>query len=241
MDVRVTSNPPPVQPVQNPCIRCDRRRQSVCGVLQDHELEAFSAIVHNRRLGAGETIVAEGDPVHYFYNLVSGAVRLVKLLPNGRRQIIGFLYPGAFLGLATQGTYPYAAETLSDVVLCQFETKGFHAFLDRSPELRSELLDRANTELTIAQDQMLLLGRKTPTERLASFLLRLADNPDGAPGAVIDLVMTRQDIADYLGLTIETVSRTFSRFKAGGLIALPNRSRVIIKDFARLSDIAEDD
>ncbi|MDA5193413.1 Crp/Fnr family transcriptional regulator [Govanella unica] len=212
------------QPPPRLCINCDVREQSVCGVLSERELEIFASATHNKRHQTGETVVSQGDPAVFFYNLVTGALRLVKLMPNGRRQIIGFLYPGDFLGLATRDTYPYAAEALGDTVLCQFEKRSFTAFLEQSPEMRAELLERANSELTLAQDQMLLLGRKTPSERLATFLLRLPEKDDGS----IQLVMTRQDIADYLGLTIETVSRTFSRFKAEGLLSLPSRATVMI-------------
>lgn len=236
MDTTVDRRLHAPQPAPHACTRCDVRRQSVCSVLQERELEAFASIVHNKRIAAGETIVAEGDEAGHFYNIVSGAARLVKLLPNGRRQIIGFLYPGDFLGLGTRDTYHYSAEALAETTLCQFDDKSFQSFLERCPDLRAELLERAGSELTVAQEQMLLLGRKTPTERLASFLLRLKPWDDDS----LHLAMTRQDIADYLGLTIETVSRTFSRFKADGLIDLPSRAQVVIRDRDRLEEIAEE-
>src|SRR5690606_38135761 len=115
---------------------------------------------------------------------------------------------------------------------CQFESTAFRELMARYPALKDNLLAKANDELRYAQDQMLLLGRKTPTARLASFLLRLAASNVryDQPANVVTLPMTREDIADYLGLTIETVSRTFTKLKTDGLIELPSRTRIEIND-----------
>lgn len=224
------------------CIQCDARRLAICGVMQEQEFPDLAAITRHRSVKAGDVIFEEGDAARHLFNLSSGALRIYKLLPNGRRQITGFLFPGDFLGLAGERDYAYGAEAITDSELCQFETTAFRALMERHAALKDDLLARANSELQVAQEQMLLLGRKTPTARLASFLLRLAaDNKRrNRPKALLELPMTREDIADYLGLTIETVSRTFTKLKTDGVIALPSRQRVDIRRFDSLQDMADD-
>lgn len=224
------------------CIHCEIRRLAICAVLKEEELAAMMAITRYRSLAPGEMIFEEGEPARSLYNVASGTVRIYKLLPNGRRQITGFLFAGDFLGLASPKAYAYGAEAVTEVNLCQFDSAAFKSLVDRFETVKSRLLERANDELTVAQEQMLLLGRKTPLAKLSSFLLRLSSNNARweRPVDTIELSMTREDIADYLGLTIETVSRTFTKLKGDGVIALPERSRVVIREFDKLEEIAED-
>jgi len=215
---------------------------AVCGALEQHEFPELAAITRHRAIKSGEVIFEEGDRVRHVFNVSAGVLKLYKLLPNGRRQITAFLYPGDFLGLAAKTSHAYGAEAITDSHLCQFESTAFRELMARYPALKDNLLAKANDELRYAQDQMLLLGRKTPTARLASFLLRLAASNVryDQPANVVTLPMTREDIADYLGLTIETVSRTFTKLKTDGLIELPSRTRIEIKDKVALAEIAED-
>jgi CRP/FNR family transcriptional regulator len=161
-------------------------------------------------------------------------LKLSKLLPDGRRQITGFLLPGDYLGLAFAERYICSAEAVTPVRLCRFPRSAFLALLDQFPALEKALLGRAATELAAAQKQMLLLGRKTARERVASFLLQLAEREGADDGMAMDLPMTRTDIADYLGLTIETVSRTLTNLRKTGLIALPDPHHLSIVHRTRL-------
>jgi CRP/FNR family transcriptional regulator len=169
-------------------------------------------------------------------------VKLYKLLPDGRRQITGFAHRGDFLGLAVSKSYAFSAEALGPVRFCRFSRASLHSVLDDFPAMEKRLLDFASNELVAAQEQMLLLGRKTARERVASFLLnqeaRLAACEHETPKTMI-LAMNRGDIADYLGLTIETVSRTFTRLKNEGLIGIPATDKVQLLDHAGLADLAD--
>jgi len=234
------------------CLNCDVRHLSVCSAVGPGELEALAAAARHREVDAGETIFTEGDPVSHLYNLSDGTVRLFKLLPNGRRQIMGFLFAGDFLGLASDTHYSCSAEAVTPATFCQFERADFQRLLERFPGLRERLLEKTNHELSLAQAQMLLLGRKTPSEKVASFLLGMASQ-QAVPATCVDparngdapirivLPMGREDIADYLGLTIETVSRTLTRLKVRDAIAIEQRTRILIKDPQVLAEIAEED
>ncbi len=185
---------------------------------------------------AGETVFAEGDDADSVYEVVSGMVRLYKLLPDGRRLITGFLSAGHLMGLAPEGVCVYTAEALTEVTLCRYKRTAFERLIDEVPGFAKRLLAATSHELRAAQDQMLLLGRKAASEKLASFLIMLAEQQEDEDE--IDVPMTRSDIADYLGLTIETVSRTLTKLRQDGLIALPNPTRIEILDREQLEDLA---
>ena len=167
-------------------------------------------------------------------------LRLVKLLPDGRRQITGFLSAGRLLGLAPEGAHVYTAEAITEVTLCRYGRAAFERLIDEVPGFAKRLLTVTSHELRVAQNQMLLLGRKTATEKVASFLLLMAEQHEG-DGIEVDLPMTRSDIADYLGLTIETISRTLTKLKQDGLIALPTPNRLKIRDRYQLQELAAGD
>lgn len=224
----------------DPCGICTARHLSVCSVLADDGLRRLSAISDHQVFTAGEILVREGDPATNLFNITAGSVRVYKLLPDGRRQIVGFLFPGDFLGLATGDRYAFSAESLTGGSACRFLKKTYRRMLTEQPDLEAALLDRASHELRAAHNQMLLLGRKTAVERLASFLADLAarDRRAGGLGRVIQLPMTRAEIADYLGLTTETVSRVTSRLKTRGVIRLLSLHSLSIEKPAELSELA---
>ncbi|TWB47673.1 cyclic nucleotide-binding domain-containing protein [Nitrospirillum viridazoti] len=166
-----------------------------------------------------QSILSEGELATDIHIVVSGAVRLFKMMPDGRRQIIGFAFPGDMLGLSLDDRYLHSAEAISPVILRHMGRRQLAALLERDHGLRKALLAWTMTELQIAQDQMLLLGRKDATERLSSFLLTLLQRRNhSTEDRHLPLAMTRTDIADYLGLTMETVSRTISLLKGRRLI-----------------------
>lgn len=215
------------------CGRCDVRHRAMCAAVEFGRIGALEAIVSHRHYTPGQVIFEEGDPADYVYNLSGGDVRLYKLLIDGRRQITGFLRPGDFLGLIKQNAYAYGAEAVNNVELCCMRVIDFERLMTEMPVVRDRLLDMGRDELMAAQEQMLLLGRKSAKEKLLSFLLLRLRQEEGAgdrPSVTLDLPMSRCDIADYLGLTIETVSRTFTELRKDRLIELPTAQHVIIPD-----------
>jgi len=221
------------------CAACGARTQSICAALSSGDLPAMSAIRSDVRFAPGQSVFFEGDPADSLFSVKLGVVKLFKLLADGRTQITGFLFPGDFVGLALLNKYTYSVEAVTAVELCKFPRVEFEALLLRFPELEHRLLVNASNEIAAAQDQMLLLGRKTAQERLATFLLMMrkrAASPTQANTVI--LPMSRQDIGDFLGLTIETVSRTVTRLRKSGAIELPDPNRVIIRDEAMLTDLS---
>ncbi len=196
-----------------------------------------------RRVGAGQTVVIEGDPIDHYFRILSGEVRLYKAVADGRRQIIDFLGPEECFGLTGLDAYAYSVEAITDVVMSCHPRQRLDNTIEERPDLGRQLLRLACSELNRAQQCMLLLGRKSAEERVASFLLDLVKR-QGDPAVdmrFLNLAMSRQDIADHLGLTIETVSRIFTRFRRAGLISLPDRHSAILNDIDRLSMTAEGD
>lgn len=224
----------------DPCSICTARHLSVCSVLAEEGLRQLSGISDHQIFAPGEILVREGDPATNLFNITAGSVRVYKLLPDGRRQIVGFLFSGDFLGLATGDRYAFSAEALTAGSACRFQKKTYRKMLIEQPDLEAALLDRASHELQAAHNQMLLLGRKTAIERLASFLADLAarDRRAGGDGRIIQLPMTRAEIADYLGLTTETVSRVTSRLKARRVIRLLSLHSLSIERPAELAELA---
>jgi CRP/FNR family transcriptional regulator len=187
------------------------------------------------------TLFYEGDLAEHWYKVVSGAIRICKVLPDGRRQLADFFLPGDLVGFDLGESHAFAAEAVTDSVVIKFPRRRVETLVNENPRLGRALLSLAIERLAAAQSQMVLLGRKNATERLASFLLGLIERTGQGDAAepAIALTMTRADIADYLGLTIETVSRTFARLKQLNAISLPHPQRVIVRDRERLEDLAE--
>jgi CRP/FNR family transcriptional regulator len=223
------------------CSACAVRSLALCAVLDAVDIKRLGEIAQSDRYEAGQTIFSEGDPADALFNVVAGAVKLYKLLPDGRRQIIGFLASGDFLGLALAETYAFTAETLTGSTLCRFPRRRLEALLHDVPRLQHQLFVVTATELAAAQDQMLLLGRKTAREKICSFLLALSHRAvqRGHKANPVFLPMSRADIADYLGLTTETVSRTVTQLKTTGVISLQEGNRILIADLDELCDLAE--
>ena len=228
----------------HPCFDCPARLQAICGVLASEELREFKASGATVKRAVGETIFFEGDIAKHVYNLTSGVIRLSKLLPDGRRQIAGFLFPGDFLGITMEDEHAFTAEAIIPSILCQFSRARFDAFIDTHPHLERRLYAIAAHELAAARRQVVLLGRKSAAERVASFLLMLDARRTSASGGEqldddITLPMSRTDIADYLGLRIETVSRELSALKASRLIRLTTTQTIRFVDRERLEQLAE--
>ena len=223
------------------CRRCEARCRSLCSSVPDGQLAAIADIVEAMHARPRQRIIVEGDPACHTYNIVSGAAKLLKELPDGRQQVVGFLLTGDFFGLPVGGTYPYSVEAIAETHLCRFRVDRFEAVLSRIPDLEVALRDRLVGDLAAAQEQMLTLGQKSALERVADFLLQISARAGrlGLPHNPMHLPMTRSDIADYLGLTLETVSRCFGRLKERGLITVRGRHEINFESVAGLGDLAE--
>ena len=221
------------------CADCKVRLISVCGVLTLPELEELESLSQHLVLEKGHALFGQDEPAGYVYNVIEGALRLTRLLPDGRRQVMGFALPGDFLGLALQDRFSVSAEALTSVKTCRFERRAFSGLVQAKPHLLRSLHDRAGYELTLAQDQMLLLGRRTAEEKVASFLLSLRERyaRTGRTSVTLELPMGRQDMADYLGLTIETVSRMLTRLdRQHAVLLVPGGVRLL--DLAKLESLS---
>ena len=230
-------------PPGHPCIGCDVRTVGLCGVLAAAELMAFKRLGWTMRVAAGQAVFHQGDEATRVFTLTSGAMKLYRLLPDGRRQVVGFMLPGDFLGIAVDDEYAFTVEALKDSQLCWFPRSRFGEFVETHGDMERELYRLAAHELAAAQEQMVLLGRKTAEERVASFFLALlARAGRGAPAAarhLVELPMSRCDIADYLGLTKETVSRILGLLKSKRLVRLDALNRIEVLDPGRLAAVAE--
>lgn len=225
----------------SPCSGCNIHEMALCQALSCHELKGLSAIVANIEVAKGATLINETDQAEFLFNVTQGSVKLYKLMPDGRRQITGFLFPGDFLGIALNDRYAYSAEALEATKACRFPRKEMEGLLREMPELEHRLLSMVSNELVLAQEQMLLLGRKTAQEKLCSFLKGLYDRRvKRFPGtSSVPLPMSRSDMGDFLGLTTETVSRTMTNLKKKGVVALPSKGIVNVVNYELLSDLAE--
>ena len=228
-----------------PCESCHARQQGLCSTLGDRDLKRLADAATVCMATPGQVFITEGDLSDSFYSVRTGTVRLFRSLPDGRRQITGFAGSGQFLGLAVTGvvpkTYAFSAEAIGATQYCRFSRQRLRAVLDDFPALERRLLELACGELAAAQAQMLLLGRKSARERVASFLLAqcIGSGTAGCPAQVLHLPMTRGDIADYLGLTIETVCRTLTRLKADRVILIPNSSEIIVLNLHDMEALAD--
>ena len=216
------------------CENCAVRKQAICGVMDDVQIARLNQMARRRKLSAGQMIMSDEDNAEFFANIISGTVKLTKTLQDGRQQIVGLLFSPDFLGRAYARNNPYFAEAATDVEICCFPHDAFEKLITEFPDLQARLFERTLDELDAAREWMLLLGRKTAEEKVASFLLMLAKRTmlvsclhKGENGECrFELPLTRADMADYLGLTIETVSRQLTRLKSRGLIRILD-SRIV--------------
>lgn len=194
-------------------------------------LEALFGTQPVEKFAAGTAVFWEGDAAEHVFAVVEGVLRIHRLLPDGRRVITGFMYPGDLIGISLRDRYLYTAEAVTATKVRRFARPRFQEEISKSPALGPQLFARLCDEMAAAQDQMVLLARKSAEERVCSFLLAIARRLSvvGQAASVVDIPMTRLDMADYLGLTIETVSRTMTRLASRGVIAANGRHAVVIR------------
>ncbi len=224
------------------CEHCGVKQYAVCGALQPACADRLKTLISHVHLTPKQVLFIEGDPAAHHFTIVDGVVSISKSMADGRRQIVGFMFPGDFLGVTEEEHgYSCTAQAVTPVELCRFPRSSFEALAREFPEIEHRLLHAVSTELVEAQEHMLILGRQTAEERLCSFLLHLGKRAPhrGEPGNPIHLPMPRADIGDYLGLSLETVSRTFTLLRDQGLIKLTDAHTVELLDQDELLQIAE--
>jgi CRP/FNR family transcriptional regulator, anaerobic regulatory protein len=221
------------------CFTCPARKSDICGGLDDVEIRELAAGSQRIRLKAGETLVWDGDASRHTYIVTHGALRAAKESDDGRRQILDFLFAGQFIGIPSDLKHHFNAEALTDTEVCRFDRLKLEELMAKYPAVGKGYRHGTMRQLEDAYDHAYALGRRTAMERVAAFLLDLqaAHCPRG-PSGVLKLPMTRGDIADFLGLTLETVSRAFSRIKTLDIIRLPSAQEVEIRDPERLKALA---
>ncbi len=215
------------------CNECPIRHRAVCARCDDDELGKLEGMKTYRSYKAGDVILWRGEPLEFVASLVYGVASLSKTLEDGRTQMVGLLLPSDFIGRPGRTEIEFDVTATSDVTLCCFDRAPFEALVNDTPHVAQRLMELALDELDAARDWMLLLGRKTAQEKIATFIDMLVrrshSEPSEVPGA-IPLPMTRDQIANYLGLTLETVSRQFSALKKRGVIDFTDRHHFQIID-----------
>jgi CRP/FNR family transcriptional regulator len=217
-----TISPNPNRASFGRCSACAVRSLSICGALDQADLMEFERIARHVHLAPNEALFTAGQVASSVHNLTEGVARLYKLLPDGRRQVIGFALPGDFLGTAPSDRYSFSADAIGAVSACRFSAEAFSHFIQQRPHFLIRINEFVARELMLAQEQMLLLGRRTAEEKVAAFLVGWRERLTqvGDERQTISLPMSRQDVADYLGLTIETVSRTLTRFEREKMLVI---------------------
>lgn len=213
---------------QQHCHDCLVRDTALCSSLSDHELLVLSALGRRRTVPPGQVITWAGDVVTSFANVVSGALKVTASTPDGREQIVGLLLAGDFVGQLFADEASLTVTALTETNLCSFPRAGFERELDAHSRMERMLLERTMASLDEARERMLSLGRRNAQERVAGFVVQLAQHTGTARtggGIDVSIPMSRGEMADFLGLTIETVSRQLTRLKAAGLITFAKGER----------------
>lgn len=229
------------------CSGCAIRHRAVCARCDADELALLEQMKYYRSYQAGQTVVWSGDRMDFVASVVTGIASLTQTMEDGRRQMVGLLLPSDFVGRPGRSAAPYDVTATTDLVMCCFRKKPFEELIERTPHVAQRLLEMTLDELDAAREWMLLLGRKTAREKIASLLSIIARRDaslklqQGKGRIAFDLALTREEMADYLGLTLETVSRQMSALKKEGVIVLEGKRHVIIPDFDRLTEETGDD
>jgi len=229
------------------CGECPIRHRAVCARCDEDEQVTLDTMKYYRSYEAGQTVIWSGDRMDFVGSVVSGIASLTQTMEDGRTQMVGLLLPSDFVGRPGRERAPYDVVATTDLVMCCFRKKPFEKMMIETPHIAQRLLQMTLDELDAAREWMLLLGRKTAREKIASLIAIIARRDaslhlDGSTGVmVLDLPLTRVAMADYLGLTLETVSRQISSLRRDGIIHLQGKRHVTIPDFQKLLDEAGDD
>lgn len=226
------------------CAHCAVRDTALCSALHDDEIGKLSDLARRRVVTKGQVVLWSGDPSTICANIVSGVVKLARSTADGREQTVGLLFAGDFVGEPFAEDSRLTATALSETDLCVYPRTGFETVLEDHPRLERLLLRRTLDSLEGARERMLTLARKSASEKVAGFLLDILERVGGRSGLdgaiAFDLPLSRGEMADVLGLTIETVSRQLTALKADGVVALPSTRSVVVLDRRELEARADE-
>lgn len=226
------------------CRSCEARHKGICGALTEAQLISLSKSTNRKLADHGAELIVAAVPVTSYANIISGIVKLSKLLEDGRQQIVGLQYAPDFLGRPLRKESLVTAEAATNVELCVFPKSALERLMAESPELEHKLLEQSLTELDEAREWMVTLGRKTAQEKIASFLHMIAVHLDPeadldlGQARAFDLPLSRADIADFLGLTIETVSRQLTKLRKAGVVSIETNRHITVPSLDRLNEVA---
>jgi CRP/FNR family transcriptional regulator, anaerobic regulatory protein len=227
------------------CGTCPIRHRAVCARCEPVELEQLDTFKYYRSFEAGQPIIWSGDRMDFVASVVTGVASLSQGMEDGRTQMVGLLLPSDFMGRPGRELAPYDVTAVSNLTLCCFRRKPFEDMMADTPHIGQRLLEMTLDELDAAREWMVVLGRKNAREKIASMLAIVARR-EASLNLVpttneFELPLTREAMADYLGLTLETVSRQMSALKRDGIIQLAGKRRIIVPDFDRLQSETGDD
>ncbi|RYE37185.1 MAG: Crp/Fnr family transcriptional regulator, partial [Hyphomicrobiales bacterium] len=225
------------------CRSCEARHGGVCGALTPEELSEFSRYTSRKIVQTGGELAGQGEEVHSYANILKGVVKLTKMMPDGRQQIVGLQFAPDFTGRPFSSESAHSAEAATDTEICAIPKAVLDRLVTKSPDLERRLYTQALSELDEARDWMLTLGRKTAREKVASFLHLIATHidPDKSEVLKFELPLTRQDIGDFLGLTIETVSRQMTKLRQEKVIHVENNRSVTVHDLCQAIEVVHRD
>lgn len=225
------------------CQSCEARHGGICGTLSPDQLTELSRHTKRRKVAGGLEVIGQGEKLTSYSNILSGVVKLSKMMADGRQQIVGLQFAPDFMGRPFLKESQISAEAAVDIEVCSMPKSVIDRMISETPDLEHKMHEQALKELDEARDWMLTLGRKTAQEKVASFLYMIAMhiNPEDRNKKQFDLPLTRADIADFLGLTIETVSRQMTKLRQDGIIRIENNRHVTCPDFERLRRAAGND
>ena len=223
------------------CRSCEARHRGMCGVLEPDQLAQLARATHKARHKPGSELIGESTEITSYANVMRGVVKLSKVLEDGRQQLVGLQFAPDFLGRLFGQESNVTAEAATSVELCVVPRAALERLIDANPVLERKLNHQTLRELDEARAWLMTLGRKTAQERVASFLALIATHADPAPleerQVRFDLPLKRQDIADFLGLTIETVSRQLTELRKIGVIEFINTRSIVVPDLQRLRSL----
>ena len=234
-------------PIIKSCSDCPIRYNAVCSKCEPDEIDTLEKIKFYKTVKAGEAVFFSGDPLDYVGSIVSGVASLTHTMPDGRVQMVGLLLPSDFIGRPNREVIDCDVTAETDLVLCCFHRRPFERMIRETPHVGQRLLEMTLDELDAAREWMLVLGRKTAREKIASLLCMVAARTASLTGtasanrASFSLPITRETMANYLGLTIETVSRQMSALKRDGLIEFGDKRAIVVPDLGALMAETGDD
>ena len=223
------------------CQACEARHRGICGALDPKQLQQLGRQTGRQEVEAGTELVAAGVPTDGYANILSGIVKLSKLMADGRQQIVGLQFAPDFVGRPFATSSDVSAEAASTVRICTFPRSALEEMVRQSPGLEHRLHEQALRELDDAREWMMTLGQRSAAEKVATFLLLLSRHVDPLVEGYSDhleIPLKRSDIADFLGLTVETVSRHLTQLRKAGVLTIQKNRLVTINDFKLLEAAA---